>query len=651
MGSTTLQYEKEKNMTLFKQIAFLVSSIIVTILVTTLVLNFQTATNSMNERLYTDAKNTASSLSLSLGSANADLSTMSTMMNANFDNGNYNYISLRDTDEELLYERKKERKETTVPQWFLELIELKAPTASANVSAGWSQVGILQVQSNQEYAYRELYTIFKNLFLSFGFIAFIALILLNILLAFILKPLKKVQLQAEAVTHNQFITQEEIPHTKEFEEVVIAMNNMVHKLKIIFDKGNEELKQLRELEYIDQVTQLKNRKYLINKLPHYLKIDASSKGGVSMMISLSGMMEANNKIGHQKVNELFLEIADIFREYTGKFEDAILSRVNGTEFCIVLPECSCEEALSLANEIEKNTKKSIISMHLDSKITHLYLGLYEYHYKENISQLLSYSDNALAQAKESKNHIYLESGERIVEVMGKGAWRDTINKALQTDNFGFVPYKVMDSLSKELMHNVLSIVLHIDKEKTYSYGQFMATASQLKLSHKIYNHTLKILFTQPHQEFKEKVFSFRLSYHYLKKRDNFIFLEKLLQSHILDLSFHLIIEIPDKFAYLHIKDTKNYKDLFDKYNIQIGIYEFINEGTDYKYLQNLRPAYIKAESDYFLTQNEQTLSAIRLLTDTLDIALISTGVMDNETLTKLNKKDIYIVQGKVTDLG
>ena len=154
-------------MTLFKQIAILLSLFLLILLGTVLTLNFKSANESVSQRLYEDAKNTASSLSLSLGGANGDISMMSTMINANFDGGNYLLISLVDVDNDILYERVLENSYANVPAWFLELIILEAPIASANVSAGWNQVGILHVQSDLSYAYAELYTIFKNLFIHF----------------------------------------------------------------------------------------------------------------------------------------------------------------------------------------------------------------------------------------------------------------------------------------------------------------------------------------------------------------------------------------------------------------------------------------------------------------------------------------------------
>ena len=85
---------------------------------------FQSANKGVQDNLYDDAKNTATSLSLSLGSANGDISMMSTMINANFDSGSYKEITLIDVDGEILYDRSKESEIVDVPEWFLNNIKI-----------------------------------------------------------------------------------------------------------------------------------------------------------------------------------------------------------------------------------------------------------------------------------------------------------------------------------------------------------------------------------------------------------------------------------------------------------------------------------------------------------------------------------------------
>ncbi len=636
-------------MTLFKQMALILSLFLLIILSTVLILNFQNANKGVQDRLYDDAKNTATSLSLSLGSADGDLSMMSTMINANFDSGNYSLISLVDVENKLLYDRKIESDITAVPKWFISLIELKAPIAHANVSAGWSQVGILSVQSDATYAYKQLYAILIDLLISFTVIAIVGLTMLNLLLHAVLKPLREVRKQATAITRNEFIIQSKIPYTKELSDVVIGMNNMVSKVKAMFEKGNEELKAHKELEYIDQDTQLRNRKYLIDRLPAYLKADASYEGGVNMLVSLSGIIEANEKLGRQNVNKLFVKIADIFRDVTKNIKDSIVARINGTEFSLLLPNCSNEEALELAKKIQKSCKEILESAELDSSETFASIGLYQYRHSDTIAKLLSRSDNALAQAKFNHENIHLEKADDAVEVMGKEAWKLLINKAIEKDRFSFVSWSVIDTKARKLSHNVLSINLTLDKNSSYSYAQFMAPAIQSGLSGNIYKKIVDMLFRNSSMVLGASTYSLRLPHEYLENKDTYNNLSELLRANAALLPFKVIIELPDRLVRQDSKLIREYIELFRKYGIAIGIFEFIGESDDYGYLQKLRPVYIKGESSYFLTQSDQSLSALRLIADTIGISLIAVGVADIETLEKLKSRDIHTIQGKVTE--
>jgi len=637
-------------MTLFKQIALILSILLITILTTVLNLNFQSANESVQDRLYEDAKNTASSLSLSLGSANGDISMMSTMINANFDSGTYSFISLVDVDDVLIYERKSESEQLDVPEWFLNIITIKAPIASANVSAGWSQVGILNVQSDVSYAYRQLYSILKGLLVSFSIIAVIGLIILNLLLVAILKPLKEVQRQAEAVIRNEFIIQESIPYTKEFRDVVLGMNNMVSKVKAMFDKGNRELQHQKELEYIDQTTKLKNRKYLIDKLPEYLKVDSPSKGGINMMIALSGVIEANEALGHRKVDELFNDIANIFTEETEGLEDVIIARMNGTEFSILIPNCQSMHGLMMAESILTNSQFLIKKYELNNDETFLSIGLYEYNHTQTVGEVLSHSDNALAQAKFKDWNIHLAKADDTVEVMGKDAWRTILLDVIKRNNFKFVSWSVVNAKTKKVLHNVLSLNIKVDEETTYYFGQFMAPAYQVGLSDDIYENVLDMMFKTPDSHLQNDTYSLRLPYEYLVQGSTYDRMKALFSIYALTLPFRLIIEIPDKLASQNSELVQDYKRLFERYQIEMGIFEFIGESIDYQYLQDLRPVYIKGEPSYFISQNEQSLSALRLITDSLGISLIATGVMNMDTLEQLEAKDIHIVQGRVTDI-
>jgi EAL domain-containing protein (putative c-di-GMP-specific phosphodiesterase class I) len=294
--------------------------------------------------------------------------------------------------------------------------------------------------------------------------------------------------------------------------------------------------------------------------------------------------------------------------------------------------------------------QSVIASGLTAEETFISIGLYEYNYKQSIAQLLSLSDNALSQAKTAQGHIHLDRAEDAVEVMGKDAWRTIINDAIGHNRFSVVSWNAVDAKTRKVAHKVLSISMKSSEGTNYSYGQYMASAIQIGLGPQIYKSVISMMFKTPDIQLRNTVCSLRLSAEYLLQEDTYDDLENLLKEHAQKLPFRLIIEVPDKLVRHKTEPIRAYKALFEKYNIELGLFEFIGEGGDYKYLQELRPVYIKGESSYFLSQSEQSLSALKLITDAIGISLIASGVMDEDGLKDLIKKEIHIVQGKAAEL-
>jgi len=637
-------------MRLFKQIAILLTIFLTILLLTILTLNFQNASKSVAERLYEDAKNTATSLSLSLGTANGNISVMSIMIDANFDSGHYGYISLVDVDDELIHIIKKTTNTHDVPQWFIDAIDIKAPIASANVSAGWSPIGILNVQSDVSYAYIQLYTILKSLFVSFTILAIIGLIVLNSIMMIILKPLEKVHFQAEAAVRNEFIIEDTNIFTTEFRDVVIGMNTMVLKAKTMFDKGNEEFKKYKELEYTDEVTKLKNRKYFMNKLPEYLKTDASSLGGINIVIEITGLIDANEAIGRDSVDKLLFNIASILSEHSSQYKHSIVTKMNAAEFFILIPDFTYEDGLVLVDSISTLIGDSIEDYELDASKVYSSIGISEYSYKDRVGVLLARTDSALTHSKYLKNNKYLEKVENKSEVMNNDKWKNIINNALQENAFSLTLWNVLNTKNKKIIYNSISFTLNVDSKTIYSFGQFMLPANQLSLSNNIYKNILNMLFKTPDKRLTSTTCSLKLSYDYLMLDDTYKEMKNLFTLYASDLPFKLIIELPDKLVRKNSKQIKQYKALFENYKINIGIGEFIGESSDYQYLQDLRPIYIKADKDFFINQDEKALSSLRLMTEAGGISLIATGVNNVKIVNQLSKKDIYIIQGEATDM-
>ncbi|MDA3947296.1 MAG: EAL domain-containing protein [Helicobacteraceae bacterium] len=631
-------------MTLFRQTATVLTLLMIAIVITVLVLNFTSANKAAEDELYQDAKNTATSLSLSLASTEGDTTMMKTMIEANFDSGRYQQIHLIDVDSNTIYKQSLISAGTTAPAWFLSLINIEAPVASSNVFTGWKQIGILKVQSDSSRVQSRLYEIFKNLLISFAFIMAFGFVTLYVLFLIVLQPLGKIREQAESIINNEFIIQEKIPRTSEFRELVMAINQMVLRLKNIFIEANREMQRQKALAYLDPMTQIKNRKFLIENFAGYFTKETNSYEGTVLLLEFNGVDVL--QIGYKALQTLFVKTAAILTQKTSVFENSLLVRLNETEFFLFLPGILGEDTLETAYEISDAVEKEIAALNIDKKQTYSVIGLYENSNKSTLSELLMRADSVLAVAKFEYKSVYFNQSDSSSKILGKDAWRGVINRAIEESAFEFKLLDVRDSRNGTRRYYALDVVLKTEDGTSYSYDHFIPPTAQIGLCSRIHHKTIQMLFENPPSVLKGNTCSFKVSMNSLEQQEMYEELVSFFEKYMTHLTFKMIIEIPDRVAAKNLTKIVQYKKMFNGFGIDIALYDFIGENEDHNYLEKLHPVYIKGDVDYFLSQSDQSLSTLKLLTESIGSTIIASNVTSDAAVQKLSEKGIFLTVGE-----
>jgi EAL domain-containing protein (putative c-di-GMP-specific phosphodiesterase class I)/GGDEF domain-containing protein len=639
-------------MTLFRQLALLISIFLLIILATVMSLNFASANKAAQQQLYEDAKNTATTLSLSLSTAEGDESIMATMINANFDSGHYKKIVLNDMKGNPIFERTLDGCPPDLPEWFVELVPIHAPTATAQVSSGWKPVGVLSVQSDNALAQTALYSNLKGLLVLFVLLGAVGLGLLYLMLAMVLKPLGTIRDQAEAISRNEFFHLEKIPRTREFKEIVVAMNAMVTKVEEIFNKGNEAIQYNRALLYTDELPKLYNYRYLMLKLPEYLSPESDYDGGVILVGTLEGAEDAAKRLSEGKLHDLLLSIASLFINYGAQTEKRIVARIDKHSFALLMPKCDEEMGRRIANRIVLTARLSIGRYGLEKEHFGVKIGAYRYNAGEGAEAVLEKAKKALALALGMKTEtVRFFQDEHPVE-LSQSQWETIIDGALQRHGFIDEYWPVMDTAAKKLYQKVLTIVLQDKQGNAYSYGRFIAPAIRAKQVTRIYVLVLETLLGARRKALGAHECSVRLPEDFLKDPDAFEALEKLLEASAKKPTFRLCIELPENFVIAERPVAEKFVALCRTYGCRFGISEFSAESENLTYLQELKPAFVKMDRAFILdmlTASPQTLSSLEIVTDALGIKIIATGVRNEEELRRLESVHIHTVQGPVTE--
>jgi EAL domain-containing protein (putative c-di-GMP-specific phosphodiesterase class I)/GGDEF domain-containing protein len=642
-------------MSLFKQLSLMLTLFLAVILTSVMVLNFKTSTLFVQNQLYTEAKNTSHSLGLSLAHVADphDTSSMKTMIDAIFDSGYYEAIRLKDLEGNLIYERKTEVKVHNVPQWFIQGIAIQNKTATSDIMMGWSRFGTLEVRGHMGIAYQQLYGALIDLVKIFCILGTIILVTLYLLLSLSLQSLKRIRKQATGIIHNQFIFEDKIPFTTEFQLVTVAMNSMVAKVKDIFDREDERLKRYHELKFKDSESCLFNRRYVVNNLPDYLEADTLFSIGVFCLFGFNELERLKQELGYKAYRSIILSFSSLLKE---QFNDpnTLIARLNSNDFLVIIPLKKTHEVFCKVKGIMRRMQEEIVHQE-EKSVDYLLLGCGMGNYTQNdtMKTLFSRADYSLTQAKLRHNFsIDVNSDEDNTLILGREEWRKEILLSLQESRIILASQSVLKihNYQSEVMHQEIFLRLVDQNGVVHCAGHFVPIATSLglidKLDRNMITQTLNYLKTE------ESIVSMalNLSADFVKKSANLEWLMEQLELFSRYKSTRLCFEVSNSIALSDPEMVKMVAKMVKKWGHHFGIDHFILPESGVGYLQKIDPDYIKTNGAYlgdmlFDGDTQSVLGSLNNLMKSLDIVIIAIMIEQEEQRNLLQSLGISHFQG------
>ena len=635
-------------MTLYKQLALLLSLFLLVILSTVSVLKFNATIKTTKHQLYRDAQNTAASLSLSLASAQGDESILSTMINANFDTGHYSAIILEDMSGEVIFERLVDICSPEVPEWFVSFVDIEVPKASAQVSSGWMVIGQLIVESDASPSYVMLYASFKNLLISFALFMVTSLIVLYGLLYTILRPLRELQQQAESISRNDFKYQKKVPYTTEFKEIVISMNALVNKLETNFKSNVQVVQQNRQKLYTEKLPKLYNEHYLMLKCNEECMENSEYDGGVVLVIEL---LMKSDELSDEMQESFFVSLASIVIEKSNGTTNRLVARVANKRLVLLMPGATELQACQIKQEIT-TTFSDYIHNETKGELYSLLNGMYHFNSHERCKDFLA---KAVTRLSDDREDICSDQKEemRYKEQLTQEDWSYLITTALRKENFTYEVRNVIDASSDTLYDRGISIVMRDSNGMTYPYGRFIGAAVKAHKVLDIYMQVIKVMVQNFESNEKQGRYTFSFANALLLEEKTFSILQQEFENFENTHNIDFCIELPESFIVSDLEGAKRYVDLIKEHGYRFGIGEFSAESDNIDYLEQFKPEFIKVSKIFLLDMIEQSspfLSSLRMATNSLGIKIIATGISTEEELTTIKGEGITIVQGLITEV-
>jgi EAL domain-containing protein (putative c-di-GMP-specific phosphodiesterase class I)/GGDEF domain-containing protein len=634
-------------MRLSKQIQIWLAIMLSVMLLFALKISLDCSSRFAAVQLSKSAENIADLLAISLSSQLSNLTKIEADIDRVFAGGQFKKIALIRLDGSVVYQRQADNTTISIPRFFEKYASVEFSKIESTIVDKDVIFGTIEMKLHPAPFYLALWTNFKKIGLVFFCLGIITILGSYFILNVLLSTLKQIQKQAEAISRNEYIINKKVPNTLELKQVSLAMNTMVAKVESSFNRHLEDIKYFKDLQFIDPITGLYNRKFLVKRLNHFLDSDTEKAYGHFFLLAILGMEQNNISTGHPAMQDFYKSLAGVLKNAILHLDQAEATRLSQQEFGIILPDCTSEDALA----ITKDAILKIVALIADrtelSNLIAVSGGLSDYNYQDDAGTVLSRTDYALSIAKNNPSgtiEIFKEKNDQ--PVMGRYQWQTMLHTALSKRRF-FLTFQPVMSDMGELQREIY--INLTDKDgAVHKAGFFMPMAISLGLASRIDKYVLEHAAEYLKNNLK-RIVAVNISISFCKDRLAVVWLRHFLDNNQL-IKERLFFEI-------HDIDLIQYPDvcidlirIIRQMGFGFGIDQCTLNDTSLNLLKEISPYYLKIEKEYFQDiesrgDTEVALKALLTLTTSLNIKLIVTKIEDKAFKEMLIPRKIKYFQG------
>lgn len=621
-------------MTLSRQLIMLVASLVVLLFLGTLAISVYNTRDYLESQLGSHAQDAATSLGLSATAhvAKQDKAMVTSMVNAMFHRGDYLSIRFEDLQGQTLIERVKDLRTGDVPGWFVRALTLEAPQRSATMMSGWRQVGRVQVISHPGLAYRQLWQTVAQTVRLFLIGALLVLLGGLVGLRILLRPLKEVELQAEAICNREFPVVDRQPFTLEFRRVVEAMNRLSLKVARMLSDSEQTAGRLRQQAFQDPVTGLANRRQFMDVLEHRVAEPEVFESGGLLLLQLKDLKGFNQAHGYAAGDRLLAEAGQAIASVVDGQPRATLAHLSGADFAVLFEGVGEHRLHDLAAIIVGAVAGLYGKSELPSAdVAHAGGVPYE---GQSASDLLSQADMALREAQREGANAWVVRRHHAGADQGRSGseWRALIERAIGEHHFSLLRQPVVACKDGELLHHEVFLRLSDpDQADTeIAAAVFMPMVESLGLGALVDRAVIETVLTAIGGGSYPGRVAVNISVGSLQE-DGFIdWLVDELQRHRVAAE-RLILELPEYGASANVDHLAEWIDRLSPRGVQFSLDHFGKGFSSFTYLRSIKAHYLKVDGSYVrnLDQQEDNQFFLRAIADIargLDMQVIAESV-------------------------
>ncbi|CAI8897761.1 RNase E specificity factor CsrD [Pseudomonas sp. IT-P12] len=640
-------------MSLFKQLLIAICLFLVVAFTGSFMVSLESSRTQYVNQLRSHAQDAATALALSLTPNIDDPAMVELLVSSIFDSGYYASIRVVDlSNDQTLVERSGSPAVSNVPDWFVKLIGLEPAGGDAIVSRGWEQAARVEVVSHPMFAIAKLW---QSALGSLGWLLLcgaVSAALGALLLRRQLKPLDYMVQQSHAIARREFLSLPDLPRTPELRRVVQAMNQMVEKLKALFQEQAERSEKLRDESYQDALTGLANRRYFEMQLNARVSNPELASSGYLLLLRVKDLAGLNQRLGGQHTDELLKAVGQQLLRECARYPETLnmVTRVRGGEFAVLAPGLVHAEALQLAQHLDL----ALTSLHATGATdvaAVAYIGLAPFKFGDSPQAVLGLADQALAQAEGQGDSRWVCLDHSAPSTLGDDhhAWHRLLDQALNQRRFElyFQPVVASQDTALVLHYKVLSRLID-EQGQAIPAGRFLPWLERFGWAARLDRLMLEQVIEQ--MPAHQASLALNLSSATLTHPQALGKVLDILRAHS-NLGSRLVLEIGEE----QLPEQAKLEDLMRRLReigFSLGLQHFGGRFSMIGNLARLGLAYLKIDGVYIRAIDRESdkrlfIEAIQRAAHSIDLPLIAERVETEGELAVIREMDIFGVQGQL----
>ncbi len=412
----------------------------------------------------------------------------------------------------------------------------------------------------------------------------------------------------------------------------------------------EESKNVAQAAYIDALTGLGNR-YKFNKVIAEM-VKHEDKKFALCFLDLDDFKHINDNMGHDAGDELLIELGK--RLDDGLAGHGEVFRLGGDEYALIITDIDSKlEVETIVKRVQRNVVRPVDIRGNKVNLEYsLGIAMFPDDTTDNV-KLVNYADTAMYHIKESgKSDYYFHNPALKSQAENKRRMELELKQAYENKEFG-IDYQPRINLKKpeEIWLETFLYWNHpmVGKLRAEYFLKFAETVGLIiQIDELMIEKAITKLNELKAAGFKNVNMAMNISLRHFGRKDTVERLCKIFEKNKFDKG-SIMLEITDN---IDIAKIESYKVMFDKireYGVKISVANFEIKHEVMDIFRRLPIDEVKVSSKYIETNSifsPNVLKDIVALARDLDYQIVVTRIEDEETLKKVIKLKVDMIQGR-----